>query len=85
MGTCKKEGIPVIAAHIEGEPRRGKPGSADERSIDAIAPYAKAFIVKKDSDADGRFTELAKQNEVPLTIIDETIDFMMVAKEMYSK
>ncbi len=85
METCKKEGIPVVAAHIEGQARRGKPGSADERSIDAIAPYAKAFVVKKDSDADGRFTELAKQNGVPLTIIDETIDFMVVVKEMYSK
>ncbi len=85
METCKKEGIPVIAAHIEGKARRGKPGSADERSIDAIAPYAQAFIVKKDSDEDGRFTSLAEENGVPLTVIDETMDFMMVVKQMYSE
>ncbi|MEA3283868.1 MAG: DUF6305 family protein [Synergistota bacterium] len=85
MEACKKEGIQVIAAHIEGKARRGKPGSADERSIDAIAPYAQGFVVKNDSDSDGRFTELAEANGASLTIIDETIDFMNVVKDMYSK
>ncbi|PIE55033.1 MAG: hypothetical protein CSA35_02800 [Dethiosulfovibrio peptidovorans] len=85
METCKKEGIQVIAAHIEGAARRGKPGSADERSIDAIAPYAQAFIVKADSNTDGRFTELAKKNNAPLTVIDDTRDLMPVIKDMYSK
>ncbi|EFC90648.1 conserved hypothetical protein [Dethiosulfovibrio peptidovorans DSM 11002] len=85
METCKKEGIQVIAAHIEGKARRGKPGSADERSIDVVAPYAQGFIVKNDSDWDGRFTDLAEANGAPLTIIDETIDFMDVVKDMYSK
>lgn len=85
MEACKKEGIPVVAAHIEGQARRGKPGSADERSIEAIAPYAKAFIVKSDGNSDGLFTEWAKKNGAPLTIIDETIDLVQVVKDMYSK
>lgn len=83
MKSSKQDGLKIIACHIEGKTRRGKPGSADERSIDAIAPYASAFIVKKDSDEDGRFTELAKTNGVPLTVIDETLDFMKVVQEMY--
>ncbi|MEA4876984.1 MAG: DUF6305 family protein [Aminobacterium sp.] len=83
MESAKADGLQIIACHIEGNTRRGKPGSADERSIDAIAPFAHAFIVKKDSNEDGRFTELAKTNGVPLTIIDETLDFMKVVQEMY--
>lgn len=83
MEAAKKDGIKIIACHIEGKTRRGKPGSANERSIDAIAPYANAFIVKKDSNEDGRFTELAKANGVPLTVIDETLDFMKVVQQMY--
>lgn len=85
MEGCKKAGVQVIVAHIEGKARRGKPGSANERSIDAVAPYAQAFVVKADSNLDGRFTELAKVNGVPLTVIDQTLDFMSVVKQMYSK
>jgi hypothetical protein len=40
MAKAKELKIQVIAAHIEGKARRGKPGSADERSIDAILPFA---------------------------------------------
>jgi len=85
MEGCKEAGVQVIVAHIEGKARRGKAGSANERSIDAVAPYAQAFIVKSDSDLDGRFTKLAEANNAPLTVIDETLDFMTVVKEMYSK
>ncbi|NCC96661.1 MAG: hypothetical protein EOM02_07450 [Synergistales bacterium] len=85
MEACKKDGIPVIAAHIEGQARRGKPGSADERSIEAIAPYAQGFIVKSDSNSDGLFTEWAKKNGAPLTVIDETIDLVQVVKDMYAR
>jgi len=83
MESAKQDGIKVIACHIEGKTRRGKPGSADERSIDAIAPYACAFVVKRDSNEDGRFTDLAKANNAPLTVIDETLDFMKVVQQMY--
>jgi len=33
---------------LEGKSRRGKPGGADERCIDAVAPFAQYLIVKKD-------------------------------------
>nr|WP_321500454.1 DUF6305 family protein [uncultured Dethiosulfovibrio sp.] len=85
MEECKKSGIPVIAAHIEGESKRGKPGSADERSIEAIAPYAQGFIVKSDGNFDGLFTEWAKKNGASLTIIDETLDLVQVVKDMYPR
>ena len=82
---AKRLKMQIVAAQIEGKARRGKPGSADERSIDAIAPHADYLIVKKDANEDGRFTKIAEQTKVPLTIIDETVDFMEVIKTMYAK
>ena len=73
----------IIAAHIEGKDRRGNPGSADEQSIDAIAPFADYLIVMKDGNQDGKFTRIAQEKNIPLTIIDNTIDFMQVIKQMF--
>ncbi|HOI64529.1 MAG TPA: DUF6305 family protein [Mesotoga sp.] len=73
----------IIAAHIEGKDRRGNLGSADEQSIDAIAPFADYLIVMKDGNQDGKFTRIAQEKNIPLTIIDNTIDFMQVIKQMF--
>jgi len=80
---AKKLNMQIIAAQIEGKARRDNIGGPNERSIDAIAPFADHIIVKKDGNADGRFTKIAEENEIPLTIIDETIDFIKVIEKMY--
>mgnify|MGYP001009170703 FL=1 len=82
---AKKLELFIIAAHIEGKDRRGNPGSADEQSIDAIAPFADYLIVMKEGNLDGKFTKIAKEKNIPLTIIDNTIDFMQVIKLMFPK
>ena len=75
----------IIAAQIEGKARRDNIGGPNERSIDAIAPFADHIIVKKDANTDGRFTKISQDNKIPLTIIDDTIDFIEVIKKMYSE
>ena len=86
MEKAKALKIQVIAAHIEGKARRGKPGSADERSIDAILPYASHIIVVKDGDdVDQKFTEFGKAKKVPVTYLDAALDLEAVAKAMYAK
>jgi hypothetical protein len=80
---AKRLNMFIIAAHIEGKARRGNPGSADERSIDAIAPYADYLIVMKEGNLDGKFTRIAEEKDIPLTLIDNTIDFMQVIKLMF--
>jgi len=82
---AKRLGIQIIAAQIEGKARRDNVGGPNERSIDAIAPFADHIIVKKDANTDGRFTKIAQEKEIPLTIIDETIDFMKIVEKMYQK
>ena len=85
MEKAKEMGIPVIAAHIEGNARRGKPGSADERSIDVILPFASHIVVNKDGDQDKKFTFFAEKHSIPITYIDNAMDLNAFAKGMYSK
>lgn len=85
MAEAKRLKIQIVAILLEGKARRGKPGGADERCIDAIAPLASYLVVKKDGNEDGRFDAIAKKSGAPLTIIDDAMDFGEVVKLMYAK
>jgi hypothetical protein len=85
MAEAKKLKIQIIAVLLEGKTRRGKPGGADERCIDTIAPLASYLVVKKDGNEDGRFDAIAKKSGAPLTFIDDAMDFSEVVKQMYAK
>jgi hypothetical protein len=85
IAEAKKQKIQVVAVLLEGKTRRGKPGGADERCIDAIAPFAQYLVVKKDGNEDGRFDAIAKKTGAPLTLIDDAMDFGEVVKQMYAK
>jgi hypothetical protein len=85
VAEAKKQKIQVVAILLEGKARRGKPGGADERSIDAIAPFAQYLVVKKDGNEDGRFDAIARKTGAPLTLIDDAMDFGDVVKQMYAK
>ncbi|WP_039879612.1 DUF6305 family protein [Jonquetella anthropi] len=85
LDRAKSLGIQIVAAHIEGKARRGKPGSADERSIDTVLPYADYIVVNKESDEDGRFTEFAHEHDIPITYLDSAMDLKAYAEAMYKK
>jgi hypothetical protein len=85
IAEAKKQKMQVVCILLEGKSRRGKPGGADERCIDAVAPFASYLVVKKDGNEDGRFDAIAKKTGAPLTIIDEALDFTALAKQMYGK
>jgi hypothetical protein len=85
IAEARKLKLQIIAVLLEGKARRGKPGGADERCIDAIAPFASYLVVKKDGNEDGRFDAIAKKTGAPLTIIDDAVDFGDVVKAMYGK
>lgn len=85
IAEAKKLKLQIICVLLEGKTRRGKPGGADERCIDAIAPHASYLVVKKDGNEDGRFDVIAKKTGAPLTFIDDAVDFGEVVKAMYAK
>ena len=85
IAEARKQKIQIVCILLEGKSRRGKPGGADERCIDAVAPFAQYLIVKKDGNEDGRFDAIAKKSGAPLTLIDIEMDFTGVVKQMYAK
>ena len=85
IAEAKKLKLQIVGVLLEGKTRRGKPGGADERCIDAIAPFADYLVVKKDGNEDGRFDAIAKKSGAPLTFIDDAMDFSDVVKSMYAK
>lgn len=85
IAEARRLKMQIVVVLLEGKARRGKPGGADERCIDAIAPFAQALVVKKDGNEDGRFDVIAKKTGAPLTLIDDAMDFGDVVKMMYGK
>jgi hypothetical protein len=85
IAEAKRLKLQIVCVLLEGKTRRGKPGGADERCIDAIAPFANYLVVKKDGNEDGRFDAIAKKTGAPLTFIDDAVDFGEVVKAMYAK
>lgn len=81
---CKENDIFILAVHIGGASKRGAPGSDNERMIDAVAPYADAIIVTKDSNKDGRFDTIARENNIQLIQIDYALDLVDIFKEMFT-
>ena len=78
---AKKQGIVIIGAHIEGMARRVD--KYDEMSIEAVAPVADIILVKEDSDADGYFSKLAQQKEIPIIKVKETLDLQGTFKDIF--
>jgi hypothetical protein len=80
---CKKNKIFIIAVHSGGEPRRGAPGSDNEKMIDAVAPYANYIIAVKDSNKDGRFTKISKEKNIPFTQVDYALGILELMKKVF--
>ncbi len=80
---CQKNKIMIIAVHVGGSALRGAPGSDNERMIDAVAPFADYIVVTKDSNKDGRFTNIAKARNVPLTEVDYALDLVQIFKQLF--
>ena len=78
IDAAKKGGVLLIGAHIEGMARRSQGAEAgdnsDEQSIDAVCPKAQALLIRKDGDEDGRFTAIAKKQNIPMITFEKNLD-----------
>jgi len=84
IDACKKSKIFVIAVHPGGAAARGPAGSDNERMIDAVAPYADALIITKDSNKDGRFSKIADKTKSVLVQVDYALGMVEVLKKALS-
>ena len=80
---CREKKILVIAVHVGGESKRGPAGSDNERMIDAAAPLADFLIVTADSNKDGRFSKIAQEKKIPLTVIEYALGLVDTLKQVF--
>ncbi len=80
---CQNNDITIIAVHIGGISKRGAPGSDNERMINAVAPQADQIIITTSSNKDGRFDEIAKKNDIPLTKIEYALELVDIIKDIF--
>lgn len=77
---AKRLKLVVIGIHTGGADRRG-PASA--KFIDLVTPRVDYLIVRADGNKDGIFTKLAKDANIPLTVIQQTLELTDVLKKLY--
>jgi hypothetical protein len=89
IDAAKKGGVLLVGAHIEGMARRSQGAEAgdnsDEQSIDAVCPRSQALLVRKDGDEDGRFTAIAKKQNIPMITFEKNLEIESVLKTLFGR
>jgi hypothetical protein len=89
IAEAKKQGIKLIAAHIEGMARRAQGAAAgdnsDELSIDAVCPQAALLLIRQDGDEDGRFTAISKESNIPMVVFQKNMELGKVLEDLFAK
>jgi hypothetical protein len=89
IDAAKKGGVLLVGAHIEGMARRSQGAEAgdnsDEQSIDAVCPRSQALLVRKDGDEDGRFTAIAKKQNIPMISFEKNLEIEGVLKSLFGR
>jgi hypothetical protein len=89
IDAAKKGGVLLVGSHIEGMARRAQGAEAgdnsDEQSIDAVCPKSQLLLVRKDGDEDGRFTAIAKKQNIPMIGFEKNLDIEGVLKSLFGR
>ena len=89
IDAAKKAGVMLIGAHIEGMARRSQGAEAgdnsDEQSIDAVCPKSQLLLIRKDGDEDGRFTTIAKKQNIPMITFEKNLEIEGVLKTLFGR
>ena len=89
IDAAKKGGVLLVGAHIEGMARRSQGAEAgdnsDEQSIDAVCPKSQVLLIRKDGDEDGRFTTIAKKQNIPMVTFEKNLDIEGVLKTLFGR
>lgn len=76
-------GIKVIGSQLEGMSRRTD--AADDLSIDSVAPFSDALMVKEEGNADGRFSKIADEKKIPLFSVKQPMEMAPILKTIFGK
>jgi hypothetical protein len=86
---ARRQGITIIGAHIEGMKRRAQGAAVgdntDELSIDSVAPKSDLLVIIKEGNADGRFTAIANEKNIPMIEAEKTLDLLSEFKKLFTR
>jgi len=89
IDAAKKGGVLLVGSHIEGMARRSQGAEAgdnsDEQSIDAVCPRSQALLIRKDGDEDGRFTAIARKQNIPMIAFEKNLEIEGVLKTLFGR
>ena len=85
MKYAKEIKLPVIAVLLEKDKRSNVATNPNERCIELICQYADWMIVTTGGNTDKRFDKLKAKYNIPLTLIDNAIDFTALCKQIFVK
>ncbi len=81
LDEAKKRNLFIVVLHMGGEERRD---ALSNQLIELAAPRAHRLIVRPDSDGDGLFAKIAKENNIPITVIENVVELRDPLKEMFA-
>ena len=81
MAAAKEKGVFVLAMHIGGNDRRG-PNSQPFLDFAGDANY---MIVRADGNADGYFTKLCQEKNVPMYTVEKTSELRKIFPTMFGE
>jgi dihydropteroate synthase len=81
LKAVEENEITVILAHIGGTNRRG---ALSDRFSDMVLEQAKYIVVVEEGNDDGKFTDYAAENEIPITLLATIADAMTVLKDLFA-
>ena len=82
MAAVKESGPAVILCHLGGSIRRGV---LSDKYTDMVLDVAKYMVVVEDANFDGKFTNAAKERNVPLTFLYAIADGVKVFSALFGK
>lgn len=89
IDAARTNRVLLIGAHVEGMARRAQGAEAgdnsDEQSIDAVCPKSQALLIRKDGDEDGRFTAIARKQNVPMISFEKNLELEGVLKTLFGR
>src|SRR6516164_7676702 len=81
LDAAKSRGVAIVVLHMGGEERRDP---LSNQLIELTAPRAQQLIIRDDSDADGLFAKIAKDNKIPLATIEGVTSLKQPLQEMFA-
>lgn len=71
LEAAKAKGIGIVCVHIGGAERRK---GLSVQFIELVAPASNQILVTRDGNTDSYFDNVAKSSEIPLLVIDQSLE-----------